>query len=212
MIQRITFVLVFVLSQSIFSQELFFSKGENNTRYDYTNSLGQSNPNIHSSVGNFYELGLVFGFDKSTSVLENKFVYDLSLTLNQFNAKGGDYNNTYSWKTNYLGFQNAVSYLLYGSDVFSFRFKGGLTTSTIVSGEQNKNNTYYTLKDSEFKDQFKGLVLGPLVGISIRYQVTPVFGLGAGYNYSRSYNVTTNNSEKLVFQTNQLQFGVYIKI
>jgi len=212
MIQRITFILVFVLSQSIFSQELFFSKGENNTRYDYTNSLGQSNPNIHSSVGNFYELGFVFGFDKSTSVLENKFVYDLSLTLNQFNAKGGDYNNTYSWKTNYLGFQNSVSYLLYGSDVFSFRLKGGLTTSTIVSGEQNKNNTYYTLKDSDFKDQFKGLVLGPLVGLSVRYQVTPVFSIGAGYNYSRSYNVTNNNSEKLVFQTNQLQFGVFVKI
>lgn len=205
-------MLVLLVSQSLFSQELFFSKGENYTYYDYTNSLGQSNPNIHSSVGHSYELGLGFGFVNSASVLENKFVYDLSLTLNQFNAKGGDYNNTYSWNTNYVGLQNSVSYLLYGSDAFSFRFKAGFNTSTIVSGEQNKNNTYYTLKDSEFKDQFKGLMLQPLVGLSVRYQVTPIFGIGAGYNYSRSYNVTNNNSEKLVFQTNQLQFGVFVKI
>ena len=60
MIRRLTFIFIFLLSQSLISQELFFHLGNNSTTYDYKNSLGQSNPNLRPSKGSFYELGYEF--------------------------------------------------------------------------------------------------------------------------------------------------------
>lgn len=212
MIRKIAIILVLIVSQTSFSQEMFFLKGENITVYDYTNSLGSVNHNVQSGVGKAYELGFGFNFDKSKSAVENKFIYNLSLTLNQFNAKGGDYNNNYSWKTSYVGVQNVISYLIAGSKNLAVRARAGFNTSTIINGEQNINNTYYTLKNHEFRSQFKGLMLQPLVGASIRYQITEKFGIGADYSYSKAFKVTSKNEEELKFNTNQVQFGVFIKL
>ena len=88
------------------SQEIFFKAGKNFTNYNYRNSSGTSVSGLSGSSGSNYELGYEHFLDGFTSSLEGVYSYTISLTLNQFNAKGGNFNNTYVWNTNYIGIQN----------------------------------------------------------------------------------------------------------
>lgn len=211
MMQRITLILVLIVSQSLFSQELFFNIGSNSTTYDYKNSLGQSNPNLRPSKGSFYELGYEFFLDNADSSLDSKISYAASLTLNQFNAKGGDFNNTYSWNTSYLGIQNAILATIVRSseDVFSLKFKAGLNTSTIIKGEQLLNNRVYDIKNHS---EFKGVLLQPICGVVFRLDLSRNILINAGYTYSKAFNVSNKSAEKLNFSTHQIQIGLHYSI
>lgn len=211
MMQRVMLILVLLVSQSLFSQELFFNLGSNSTVYNYKNSLGQSNPNLRSSTGSFYEFGYEFLFGGASSSMESNFSYAASLTLNQFNAKGGDFNNTYSWNTSYLGIQNAVlgTVVRSSKNTFVVKLKAGLNTSTIVKGEQTLNNVVYDIKNHS---EFKGLLVQPMGGVDLRLELTEAILLSAGYNYSKAFNVSNKSSEKLGFSTHQIQLGLHYNI
>ena len=103
-----TFIFIITALQFSFGQEAYFSTGRNFTTYDYTNSQGESNDNVKSSSGAFYELGLSFD-------VADKLQIATGITLNEFNATGGNYVNNYSWNTNYLGLKGLAKYAMFSS-------------------------------------------------------------------------------------------------
>ena len=76
-------VLIILALNFTYSQEAYFSMGRNFTTFDYTNSEGNTNDNIEGSSGAAYELGYVFS-------LSDKLGLAAGLTLNEFNATGGN--------------------------------------------------------------------------------------------------------------------------
>ena len=185
------------------SQELFFSTGKNFTSYDYKNSAGFSNPNLRSGDGSFYQAGMEFKLNKSAA--SSKVSYAISVIYNQFNAVGGTSSDDYSWKTNYLGVQNALNYTLYqNADFFTVKTKLGVATSTIIKGEQYINNRVYDIASHE---EFSGIVVQPNVGIDFQYSINRDIKISAGYEFSKSYNISNSSSEKLSFTNNQIHFG-----
>ena len=185
------------------SQELFFSTGKNFTSYDYKNSAGFSNPNLRSGDGSFYQAGMDFKLNKSAA--SSKVSYSISVIYNQFNAVGGTSSDDYSWKTNYLGVQNALNYTLYqNADFFTVKTKLGVATSTIIKGEQYINNRVYDIASHE---EFSGIVVQPNVGIDFQYSINRDIKISAGYEFSKSYNISNSSSEKLSFTNNQIHFG-----
>ncbi len=185
------------------SQELFFSTGKNFTSYDYKNSAGFSNPNLRSGDGSFYQAGMDFKLNKSAA--SSKVSYAISVIYNQFNAVGGTSSDDYSWKTNYLGVQNALNYTLYqNADFFTVKTKLGVATSTIIKGEQYINNRVYDIASHE---EFSGIVVQPNVGIDFQYSINRDIKISAGYEFSKSYNISNSSSEKLSFTNNQIHFG-----
>jgi len=185
------------------SQELFFSTGKNFTSYDYKNSAGFSNPNLRSGDGSFYQAGMDFKLNKSAA--SSKVSYAVSVIYNQFNAVGGTSSDDYSWKTNYLGVQNALNYTLYqNADFFTVKTKLGVATSTIIKGEQYNNNRVYDIASHE---EFSGIVVQPNVGIDFQYSINRDIKISAGYEFSKSYNISNSSSEKLSFTNNQIHFG-----
>ena len=185
------------------SQELFFSTGKNFTSYDYKNSAGFSNPNLRSGDGSFYQAGMDFKLNKSAT--SSKVSYAVSVIYNQFNAEGGTSTANYSWKTNYLGVQNALNYTLYqNADFFTVKTKLGVATSTIIKGEQYINNRVYDIASHE---EFSGIVVQPNVGIDFQYSINRDIKISAGYEFSKSYNISNSSSEKLSFTNNQIHFG-----
>ncbi len=185
------------------SQELFFSTGKNFTSYDYKNSAGFSNPNLRSGDGSFYQAGMDFKLNKSAA--SSKVSYAVSVIYNQFNAVGGTSSDDYSWKTNYLGVQNALNYTLYqNADFFTVKTKLGVATSTIIKGEQYINNRVYDIASHE---EFSGIVVQPNVGIDFQYSINRDIKISAGYEFSKSYNISNSSSEKLSFTNNQIHFG-----
>jgi len=202
------YLLLLVLFSGCFlqAQELFFSNGKNFTKYDYKNSLGNTNSNLRSGEGSFYQLGLDFKLNKAT----DKLSYAVSVVYNQFNAEGGTSTANYSWKTNYLGVQNALNYTLFqNSKSFKVKTKLGVATSTIIKGEQSINNVVYNITKQE---EFKGLTIQPNIGIDFQYAINQNVRISAGYEFSKAFNVSNSSSEELSFTNNQIHFGLHFPL
>ena len=144
-------------------------------------------------------------FKLNKSAASSKVSYAISVIYNQFNAVGGTSSDDYSWKTNYLGVQNALNYTLYqNADFFTVKTKLGVATSTIIKGEQYINNRVYDIVSHE---EFSGIVVQPNVGIDFQYSINRDIKISAGYEFSKSYNISNSSSEKLSFTNNQIHFG-----
>ena len=202
------YLLLLVLFSGCFlqAQELFFSNGKNFTKYDYKNSFGNTNSNLRSGEGSFYQLGLDFKLNKAT----DKLSYAVSIVYNQFNAEGGTSTANYSWKTNYLGVQNALNYTLFqNSKSFKVKTKLGVATSTIIKGEQYINNVVYNITKQE---EFSGITIQPNVGVDFQYAINPNIRISAGYEFSKAFNVSNSSSEELSFTNNQIHFGLHFPL
>ena len=202
------YLLLLVLFSGCFlqAQELFFSNGKNFTKYDYKNSFGNTNSNLRSGEGSFYQLGLDFKLNKAT----DKLSYAVSVVYNQFNAEGGTSTANYSWKTNYLGVQNALNYTLFqNSKSFKVKTKLGVATSTIIKGEQYINNVVYNITKQE---EFSGITIQPNVGVDFQYAINQNVRISAGYEFSKAFNVSNSSSEELSFTNNQIHFGLHFPL
>ena len=177
--------------------------GRNFTTYDYTNSEGNSNDNIEGSSGAAYELGYVFS-------LGDKLGLAAGLTLNEFNATGGNQVNNYSWETNYLGVQGILKYaILDNLSGFGLNINGGVNLNHIVNGKQKINGQTFDLTDN---DEFKGLFVQPIIGLDAKYQISETFALGLGYHYSKNFGLTNSTPQKLNFNNSQLQFNLVMSL
>ena len=202
------YLLLLVLFSGCFlqAQELFFSNGKNFTKYDYKNSFGNTNSNLRSGEGSFYQLGLDFKLNKAT----DKLSYAVSVVYNQFNAEGGTSTANYSWKTNYLGIQNVLNYTLFqNSKSFKVKTKLGVATSTIIKGEQYINNVVYNITKQE---EFSGITIQPNVGVDFQYAINQNVRISAGYEFSKAFNVSNSSSEELSFTNNQIHFGLHFPL
>lgn len=200
--------MAFLISHFSLSQEIFFKVGKNFTQYNYKNSSGKTLSGLEGTTGSNYEFGFVYFLDDAKDSLKSRFSYSASLNLNQFNAKAGNVNNIYVWNTNYIGIQNMVyaSVLTSNNNYFNLKFKAGVNTSTIVSGKQYINNVMYDLKNY---DEFKGLIIQPLVGMDFQVEVSRELSLNLGYLFSKAFNVSNKSSENLSFTNNQIQLGLF---
>ena len=196
-------MLIVLALNFTYSQEAYFSMGRNFTTYDYTNSEGNSNDNIEGSSGAAYELGYVFS-------LGDKLGLAAGLTLNEFNATGGNQVNNYSWETNYLGVQGIIKYaILDNLSGFGLNINGGVNLNHIVNGKQKINGQTFDLTDN---DEFKGLFVQPIVGLDAKYQINDTFALGLGYHFSKNFGLTNSSPQKLNFNKSQLQFNLVMSL
>ena len=199
--KKLIFLLaIFWSLENAQAQEVYFSMGKNFTTYNFKDSSGASNPNLKSGTGNFYELGYI------KSLNNEKFAYSLGLALNEYNNVGGNSANSYSWETQYLGFQGGITYSIIEKSDFDILPKFGLNLATIISGKQSIDGTYYNLTDEK---EFSGLLVTPSLGVQIKYNLSSDGFISLGYNYCLGLNPTNTTDQKLSFSTNQLQFGVH---
>lgn len=208
MMKNYLLALILFNSCQLFSQEVYLNVGKNFTKYSYTNSHGQSNSNLQSGTGNFYEIGIRTPFEKS------HLLYSYGIALNEYNAVGGNTANSYRWDTQYLGANGGLSYSFFPHQKNSARnldliLNGGVSGATIVYGKQQINSVYYDLvRHSEFS----GIILGSSLGAELNYAVGGFGFISLGYDYSQSINVTNRTAEKLSFTSHQLQLGLHFPI
>lgn len=184
-----------------FSQEIYLKTGKNFTSYDYKDSMGKTNSDIKSSSGSIYELGYEHG-------INDRVFYSGSLTWNQYNAKGANRVNRYEWNTNYFGIQNAILYSVFKTqNELEFKLKAGVNTSIIANGQQLLNNNYYDLTKYE---EFKGIVIQPLIGMQLKYTVADYLILSLDYTLMKS--LPKSGLERLSFSTNQVQLGFHFPL
>jgi hypothetical protein len=195
-------LIVFALNFST-AQEVYLNVGRNFTTYDYTNSQGEENPNIEFSSGASYEVGYIFP-------MGDKFGIAAGLTLDQYNATGGNFVNNYSWDTNYLGLQGMARYTVVDADraPFAVNLKAGINFNHIISGEQKINGQTFKLTG---EDEFKGLFIKPVFGLDVQYFLLDDIAISMGYNFSKNFGLSSGD-EKLNFNNSQLQFGILMSL
>ena len=201
--RKLLLLVVLVLSiQNIHSQEIYLQTGKNFTKYDYK-SNSSSSPSLQSGSGNFYEIGYVMTLNNE------KLKYAVGLSLNEYNALGGDINSSYSWNTQYMGVENTFSIAFVNKSGFQASAQGGLGISTLIYGKQNLNGQYLDLASQK---EFSGIWIAPKLVLKASYNVDNDIYLSLGYSYSKSFNVSNSTDEKLSFNNNQIQFGVHFML
>lgn len=206
MIKNYLLCVVLIASCQLFSQEIYLNTGKNFTKYNYTSGFGQSDPDLQSGTGNFYEIGF------SKPLLNTHMLYSYGLSLNEYNALGGNVANSYSWETKYLGVKAGLAFSLFPMDDFhklNFLLQAGILGETIIYGKQKIDGAYYDLVHQK---EFSGLVVEPSIGFQVKYHVPTVGFLSIGYNYGQTLNLSNSTTEKTSFMTHQLQLGVHFPI
>jgi len=198
--KKLLLIALIALSfQHIQAQEIYLQTGKNYTQYDYKSDTSSS-PSLQSGSGNFYEIGYVMTLNNE------KLKYAVGLSLNEYNAIGGDINSSYSWNTQYLGVQNTFSIAFVKKRGFEASANGGLGISTLIYGKQNLNGQFLDLSSQK---EFSGLWIAPNLGLKASYNVDNDIYLSLGYTYSKSFNLSNSTDEKLSFNNSQIQFGVH---
>lgn len=208
MIKNYFLILIFVTSFQLFSQEVYLNTGKNFTNYCYKNSLGETNSNLQSGTGNFYEIGILKSFEK-----EN-FLYSYGISLNEYNAIGGNTANSYSWNTKYLGIDGGLSYSFFPKNYKSNKnldllLNTGLNVESIIYGKQQIDGAYY---DLVHQNEFSGITLTPSIGLQLKYAISSFGFLSLGYNFCNSVNISNNSREKLSFSTHQIGLGFHFPL
>jgi hypothetical protein len=191
--------LVLLTYQGVQSQEIYLQTGKNYTQYYYKSDTNNP-PSLQAGTGNFYEIGYI------TNLSKEKFKYAVGLNVNEYNAIGGDKNDSYSWNTQYLGLQNTFSIAFINKSGFEVAANAGLGISSLIYGKQNTNGHYLDLSSQK---EFSGLWVAPKLGLQASYNVKNDIFLSLGYGYSRNLNLSNSTPEKLSFNNNQIQFGVH---
>ena len=193
-------LMMIVMSyQSIQSQEIYFKTGKNFTQYDYKSDTNSS-PSLQAGSGNFYEIGYVMKLNNE------KLKYAIGLSLNEYNAIGGNAVSSYSWDTQYLGVENTFSIAFVNWNGLQASVNGGLGISSLIYGKQNINGEYLDLSSQK---EFSGIWVAPKLGLTASYNVDNDIYLSLGYAYSKSFNLSNSTDEKLSFNNSQIQFGVH---
>lgn len=207
-------LLIFALfSYTLNSQTAFFKTGLNKTTYDYTNSLGKSNDNVQSSSGNFYEIGYAFPLELSKRTRSlgrySRLYFKTGLSLNEYNATGGNKIDNYKWDSKYLGLRTDLEYIFLGSDLIALSFDGGLGFEFLLEGKQKIGGNNYNLKDSK---EFNGLYITPRFGLNLLVNFSNEVSLLVGHNFSKAISASSSGDETVSFENSQLNFGIIIQI
>jgi len=203
--KKLIFLSLLLTIGNIYSQDLNITTGTNFTKYNYTNSSGEENPNLNSSSGSFFEVSYSVPFNNT-----NNFKYVLGVTLNQFNATGGDFLNNYSWNTNYLGIMSGVKYKVTrpGNNI-QVDFKGGFNLNKIIDGQQKINGQTFDLTQEK---EFSSVGIQPFIGFEAAFFVSNYVGLTMGYSVSKNLSVSNGSPEDLSFNNSRIEFGIIIEI
>lgn len=202
--QKISLIILLVIGISIrsYSQDVFFKTGVNFTSYHFKDQNGKQIKGLFPGSGTSYEFGV--GFPLAKDFLK----YELGLSLNAYNATGGDINNNYSWDTNYGGIKNILSFYPTTRDL-DIGILGIFGASSIISGTQVINNSRFELKNNP---EFKGIFLEAGLGLSLSYDVSRKGFISLSYDYTKNLGVGKNNEEDLSFNNQRILFGVHFII
>lgn len=203
--QKISLIILLLIGVSIrsYSQDVFFKTGVNYTSYSFKDQNGKQIKGLFPGSGSSYELGVGFPIKKDF------LKYELGLSLNGYNATGGDIDNNYSWDTNYGGIKNTISFYPTFPGDLNIGILGIFGASGIISGTQVINNSRYELKNHP---EFKGIFLETGLGLLLSYDVSKKGLISVSYDYTNNFGVGQNNEEKLSFNNQRILFGVHFII
>jgi len=190
------------LITTTYAQRAYFSTGTNFSTFNFISPSPMSTP-LTGGTGSNHEMGL------SLILKPENLSYSVGLNLNEYNAMAGDFANSYSWNTKFLGLNNSIDYSIPLIANFRVILQGGLNLSTIVYGQQVINGACYDLIK---QDEFSRLNITPHVHLAFTAPIKDIGFISLGYGVNKSFFPMNNSEEKLSITTNQFVFGLHFNI
>lgn len=190
------------LITTAYAQRAYFSTGSNFSTFNFNSPSPMSTPLINGTGSN-HEMGV------SIVLKPENLSYSVGVNLNEYNAMAGDFANSYSWNTKFLGLNNSIDYSISLIGNFRVIFQGGINLSTIVYGQQVINGAYFDLIKQE---EFSRLNLTPHVHLAFTAPINDIGFMSLGYGINKSFFPMNNSEEKLSITTNQFVFGLHFNI
>jgi hypothetical protein len=196
------------------AQEMFFLSGKNFTKFSFSQLSSSTTIQLQPGSGNYYEVGI------ATAIEDQPFFYSTAINLQEFNAIGGDAVSKYTWNSQYIGAKIAAYYPLltsrcncYNETSWNVLVLASLNAITLVDGQQTITSSYYNTNsyfDLKKNAEFTGLFLQPSLGLQVKYSMFSYGAVSVGYSYNQAFNLLNNTTEKLGFNSHQLQFGIHL--
>lgn len=186
----------FLWSIILYSQSPKIEGGISLSKYEYRNFLGNQNPNVKTSSGNYFNITI-----DSLSLFNKKFTWGLSFT--QYNATGGNKVQSYQWNTLYTGAylrKNIASFL----DKFKLNARTGF--STLIYGRQQIAGRKFNLNDS---NEFNGIWNQTAINFEFTPREFSSWDVNFNYSIEKSFKIGSQGEEKLSFLTNF--FGISVR-
>tara|TARA_B100000900_G_scaffold239316_1_gene203394 strand:+ start:497 stop:1075 length:579 start_codon:yes stop_codon:yes gene_type:complete len=186
MIKRFSFLLL--CGYCSFGQGSYIEAGVNNTSYTFLSDFSSDDLELDSSTGIFLRVGL-------GEIIEN---LNYGFSYQQFNSFGNLYDNTFEWKTNYIG-----GFVQYNMPLLDERLfiNPAIELLTLLSGKQFSFGEVYKLGDEK---EFTGAWVSPRLGVTFMAVESRRLSVGVGYNLSYSLNTTNSTEQSLTFMSHQL--------
>ncbi|MDI6033769.1 hypothetical protein QLS91_11860 [Flavobacterium sp. LB2P84] len=159
----------------------------------------QSNIDFQSGSGSSSEIGFLKKINK-------KLILNIDLSLDEYNGVSLYDGAVYKWSTKHIGIQDAIIYKIFRTGVFDFNAKIGIKASTVKYGKQEMDRVVYDLMGEK---ELSGFVLVNLLAIQLKSNISKNSAISLGYNYNTSFNLANTSEEKLSFNINQIQLGVF---
>ena len=188
---------------------VFISIGRSVTRYDFTNSLGNANPNVLSSDGLDFEIEKgIFNFNLlfKTSFFCFFILNNTLIDRTNYSISAG--NVSYDWNTSYLGtnlYFSLETFRIF--NLINFDISAGSGISHILYGEQKIGSRIFKLRDN---NEFDGLFVKPFVELGSNFYNSKKVSAGLFLNLSKSFSIDNNSEQKLDFENFQIKLRLCV--
>lgn len=205
--QLLQTVLFFMITSLSSAQELYLEIGKTASSFDYKNSQGERQDNLHASSHQFMFLGYSEHID-SKETLQGS----LGVGYTAYGAKGSDgaLNGIMEWDVNYLELQAGLDLNIFHIKKTAFYLKGAFSTGFLLQGTQTLDNHIINLKKA---DDFDKALFSFKSGLGFSHPVSETLSVYVQYLFGKSLNQSGNDDyESLRIRSNNLSFGAAIKL
>lgn len=204
------FLLLLLFNFSVYSQMFFVKSGKNYSTYQFKSNYVSSS--VSSDVGDSYEFGYFTALDRKYRgrFTEQLFNYEVSITLNDFNALVREPEINIKYNAQYLGIQNVLNYKITGGyrDSFSFNTRGGISVNKMVFGKEESEGKIYPLNSF---DEFNKLIVMASLGMNVVFYMSEDIHFNLGYD--RHFTLLNlGNDYSLSISSNQFKLGLCFSV
>ena len=195
-----TLLLIVISISSALSQlsEVRVIGGKNFSTLKFTNSLGQSNPDIRFRSLNTYGINTNFNAERN--------VFRAELSIREAGAQAIINEQELSWKLNYVDFSLAYLFEAVRIDQYTVAFGAGATSGVLLGGEQLIGMQRYEVNQTDAFERFDLMANGM---VNFHTQITKTFSISFEYRFGYSLlDIETQETQ----QTRNLYHGAFFGV
>ncbi|WP_298898879.1 outer membrane beta-barrel protein [uncultured Psychroserpens sp.] len=200
-------IVVLLLSNLCFCQQLSFEFGTTVSSFDYENSQGQPLNNLLSKSKSYFGMGYRQTINNSRTLF-----LSLGASYNSYAAIGSEssIDNYFEWDVSYLGVKAGLGIKMFELRDLSFFANISMASEFLIRGNQTINNDVFNLVGEE---EFNNNILFFRGGVEMQYPISRSTAIFVGYNYGKSVLISSGkNAEKLNLNAHQFGLGFIINL